>query len=175
MIARTSRCSARVRAGTCVRSAPAILRSSRSVPSLAGDERARRSTRDRTRVSKVRPSSTPKIAIARRPATLETALLTPEATPACRGSTAPITVVVSGATVTAMPNPSMMTAGKNVVQYEPPIPGRAYRASPSAAIPGPTVSGRRLPIRATRLPDQRDESGGQRHVTSGRPGLAAGV
>ena len=40
-------------------------------------------------------------------------------------STAPITVAVSGATVTAIPSASTTTAGKNVVQYEPPMPGRA--------------------------------------------------
>ncbi len=60
--------------------------------------------------------------------------------------------------MTAMPNPNTTIAGKNVVQYEPPIPGRAYRASPTAAVAGPTVSGRRLPIRATRLPDQRESA-----------------
>ena len=78
-----------------------------------------------TRASNVRASTTPKTAIASRPATRATALLTPDATPACRGSTALITVVVRGATVIAIPNPSTTTAGKNVVQYEPPIPGRA--------------------------------------------------
>ena len=73
-------------------------------------------------------------------------------------STALITVVVSGATVTAIPNPSTTTAGKNVVQYEPPIPGRAYNARPSAATAGPTVSGSRLPTRATSPPDHRDSA-----------------
>src|SRR4029077_20791400 len=96
--------------------------------------------------------------IARRPATRATALLTPDATPACRLSTALITVVVSGATVIAMPNPSTTTAGKNVVQYEPPIPGRAYSTRPSAAVAGPMVSGRRPPTRATRPPDHRDSA-----------------
>ena len=46
----------------------------------------------------------------------DTALLTPEATPARFAGTAFITVVVSGATLTAMPNPSTTIAGKNVVQ-----------------------------------------------------------
>src|ERR1700704_2269730 len=99
---------------------------------------------------------TPNTAIARRPATRATALLTPDATPAWWLSTALITVVVSGATVIARPNPSTITAGKNVVQYGPPIPGRAYSATPKAAMAGPSVSGRRLPTRATRPPDHRD-------------------
>ena len=58
----------------------------------------------------------PNTAIASRAAARDTALLTPEATPAMSSSTAPITVVVSGATVTVMPKPSTTTAGKNVVQ-----------------------------------------------------------
>jgi len=110
---------------TCVMSAPAILGSSRSTSARAGDESARRSTDGLTRASNVRESTTLKIAIARRPATLATALLMPEATPACRASTAAITVVVRGATVMAIPKPSTTTAGRNVVQKEPPIPGRA--------------------------------------------------
>ena len=38
------------------------------------------------------------------------------------------------------------------------MPGRAYNAMPSAAIAGPTVSGRRLPTRATSPPDHRDNA-----------------
>src|SRR6185295_2863860 len=98
-----------------------------------------------------------------------TALLMPDATPACRLSTAAITVVVSGATVTAMPSPRTTTAGKNVVQYEPPIPGRAYNATPSAAMAGPIVSGSRLPTRATRPPDHRDNA----NMISGKGSSAA--
>ena len=45
-----------------------------------------------------------------------TALLMPEATPAWEESTARITVVVSGATLTAIPSPRTTTAGKNVLQ-----------------------------------------------------------
>jgi hypothetical protein len=67
-------------------------------------------------------------------------------------------VVVRGATVAAIPKATTTTAGKNVVQYEPPMPGRAYSARPTAAIAGPTVSGRRLPVRATSAPDHRDST-----------------
>src|SRR5712691_10439303 len=116
------------------------------------------SSRGVTRASKVRASATLNTAIASRPATRATALLTPDATPAWRLSTAPITVVVSGATVIAIPNPSTTTAGKNVVQYEPPTPGRAYNPRPSAATAGPSVSGSRLPTRPTRPPDHRDNA-----------------
>ncbi len=35
-----------------------------------------------------------------------------------------MTVVVSGATLVAMPMPSTSTAGRTVLRYEPPIPGR---------------------------------------------------
>ena len=54
--------------------------------------------------------------MASKPATLETALLTPEATPTALEATDCMTVVVSGATVKVMPNPSTIAAGKNVVQ-----------------------------------------------------------
>ena len=49
-------------------------------------------------------------------ATRDMALFTPDASPARCSSTEPITVVVSGATLTAMPSPITTTAGKNVVQ-----------------------------------------------------------
>ena len=45
-----------------------------------------------------------------------TAQATPEATPASLAGTAFITVVVSGATLIAMPRPRVTMAGKNVVQ-----------------------------------------------------------
>ena len=125
---------------------------------LAGGVNASRLRRGITRVSNVRASRTPKTAIATSPATRDTALLTPDATPACRLSTALMTVVVNGATVTAIPNARTITAGQNVVQHEPPMKGRANNAKPSAAMMGPTVSGRRLPTRATRPPDHRDSA-----------------
>ena len=153
-------------------SAPAIFGSSRSIAALAVALNGRPSRAPRTRASNVRASTTPNTAIASRPATRATALLTPDATPAWWLSTAPITVVVSGATVTAMPNPSTTTAGKNVVQYEPPIPGRAYNATPSAAIAGPTVSGSRLPSarhQAARPSGQHEHD--QRKRQQRRPGL----
>jgi hypothetical protein len=61
-------------------------------------------------------SNAPKTATASIAAIRETALLIPEATPTCCLSTEFITVVVSGATLTAIPSPSTTTAGKNVAQ-----------------------------------------------------------
>src|SRR5215470_19069324 len=104
----------------------------------------------------MRTSAIPNTAIAISPATRATALLTPDATPACCVSTAVIAVVVSGATTIVIPNPSTTTAGKNVVQYEPPMPGLAYKARPRAAMIGPMVNGSRLPTLVTRPPDHRD-------------------
>jgi hypothetical protein len=61
------------------------------------------------------PAATvPGSATASKPPICETALLMPEAVPACRFSTALITVVVNGATVTAMPSPSTAIAGEKV-------------------------------------------------------------
>src|SRR6266850_3391981 len=144
--------------GTADNSAPAIFGSSRSIAARSDGVNARRARRGRTRASNVWTSTTPNTAMASSPATRATALLIPDATPARPLSTALITVVVSGATVIAMPNPTTTTAGKNVVQYEPPIPGRAYKASPSAASAGPTVSGTRVPMRATSPPDHRESA-----------------
>ncbi len=59
---------------------------------------------------------TPNAATAIKPATLDTALLMPEAAPTRSVGAALITVVVSGATVTPKPSPSTTTAGKNVSQ-----------------------------------------------------------
>src|SRR3954468_9465069 len=101
-------------------SAPAIFGSSFSTAALPAAGRWSWSSRGRTRASKVRARKTPNTAIARSPATLDTELFTPEATPECDVSTAPITAVVSGATVIVIPSPSTHTAGNTVVQYEPP-------------------------------------------------------
>src|SRR5258706_1993470 len=65
---------------------------------------------------KTERATIPKTAMASSPAARETALLIPEAIPAWRCSTAPITAVVSGATVMVMPNPITTTAGKKVIQ-----------------------------------------------------------
>src|SRR5271163_5339189 len=100
----------------------------------------------------------PNTATASSPAIRDTALLTPEAMPASLDGTASITAVVSGATLIAIPTPKTTTAGKNVLQYEPPIPGREKSAKPAAATSGPTVSGNRAPYRATSPPDQREST-----------------
>ena len=68
-----------------------------------------------------------------------------------------------------MPNPSTATAGKNVVQYVPPIPVRAKSAKPTAAMIGPMVNGSRLPTRLTRPPDHRDNT----NISSGNGSSAA--
>ena len=56
-----------------------------------------------------------------------------------------MTAVVSGATVPDIPNPRTSMPGKNVVQYEPPVPGTANRAKPAAAIRGPMISAHLTP------------------------------
>src|SRR5262249_41229959 len=98
----------------------------------------------------------PRAAIDSSPAVLDTALLMPEATPATCSGTEFITVVVSGATVIAIPKPSTITAGKNVTQYDPPTPGRKNKKYPVPVMSGPITRGSLEPYRATRPPDQRD-------------------
>ena len=71
----------------------------------------------------------------------ETALLSPEASPECLPETEFIAVVVKGAMTRAMPKPNTTTAGKNVVQYEPPVPGRAKRRKPAGVAIGPIIRG----------------------------------
>ena len=51
-----------------------------------------------------------------RPPTLAIALLNPDATPVCCGSTEESTAVVSGATAIAMPREMTIKAGNAVVQ-----------------------------------------------------------
>ena len=58
----------------------------------------------------------PSAATAISAAVRDTALFTPEATPAQLLPTAFITVVASGATLMVMPKPSMTTEGKKVAQ-----------------------------------------------------------
>jgi hypothetical protein len=59
-------------------------------------------------------------------------LFTPEASPECLPSTEFIAVVVSGAVTNDIPSPNTTTAGKNVVQYKPSVPGMAKRTKPVA-------------------------------------------
>src|SRR4029077_18791425 len=99
---------------------------------------------------------TPKTATAITPATRATVLFTPEATPTSCSSTAPMTALVSGATVIPMPSPITHIAGKKVVQYEPPAPGSASSRKPTAATSGPATSGARAPRRSARLPAGRE-------------------
>jgi hypothetical protein len=56
-------------------------------------------------------TAAPTAAIATKPATRDTALFTPDATPACCASAPPSTAAVSGATVTAIPKPKTSTPG----------------------------------------------------------------
>src|SRR5882724_1212763 len=96
--------------------------------------------------------------MASRPAVRETALLMPEATPACDCGTELMMVVVSGATLIAMPRPNTTTPGKKPDQYPAPVPGIEKSAKPAAAIVGPAKSGGRGPNFAIKPPDQRESA-----------------
>jgi hypothetical protein len=61
-------------------------------------------------------SNMPSAATASNPAVRAAALLIPEASPAWRGSTAPMTAVVSGATVSPIPTPRVRSPGKKARQ-----------------------------------------------------------
>src|SRR5918993_1072850 len=104
----------------------------------------------------VRKTKIPSSGIAKIPAERETALFTPEASPECLPSTELIAVVVSGAMTNDIPSPSTTTAGKNVVQYEPSVPGTAKRTKPVAATSGPMMSGNLAPYRVTKPPAPRE-------------------
>src|SRR5205085_12525199 len=101
-------------------------------------------TRD-SPVANESPLTRPAMATASSIATRDVALLMPEASPARASATAVITVVVSGATLIAMPRLITSTAGRILVQYDPPSVTRTYRRNPTAATVGPTVSGSRAP------------------------------
>src|SRR5580704_10094182 len=95
-------------------------------------------------------------AIANSAAVCDTALLIPDAAPARFWVTELMTRVVSGATLMVIPNPKKSIAGKYVVQYDSPTPGRAKRTKPTAATRGPMMSGFLDPCRSTRPPAQRE-------------------
>ena len=69
-----------------------------------------------------------------------------------------MTVVLRGATVTAMPSPIIAIGARNPLQYEVDGPDKAKSARPTAAIVGPAISGTRAPTRSSRPPDQRDKT-----------------
>jgi hypothetical protein len=69
-----------------------------------------------------------------------------------------MTVVVSGGTVAAMPNPTIPIGSRNPIHNEVIGPARTMSANPTAVIVGPTISGSRAPIRSSRPPDQRDKT-----------------
>ena len=72
-----------------------------------------------------------------------------------------------------IPNPSTTIAGKNVVQYEPPVPGMANSTNPAAAIAGPMMSGSLAPYLVTSPPAHRDIKNVM--ITNGRNELPAAV
>src|SRR4051812_43478891 len=68
-----------------------------------------------------------------------TALLTPDATPACSSSTDPSAVAVNGATVSERPSPNTTMPGNTPVQYELVGSMRASSNVATATTSGPTV------------------------------------
>src|SRR6478609_502364 len=87
-------------------------------------------------------------AMANSAAVWDTALLIPDAAPARFWVAELMTRVVSGATLMVTPTPNMITAGKYVIQYDPPTPGRAKRTKPPAVTRGPMMRGLLGPYRS---------------------------
>ena len=65
---------------------------------------------------------------------------------------------MSGATVSASPLPKTTTAGSTVVRYDTPGSIRVINSSPMATTHGPTVIGKRGPIRCARAPARAENS-----------------
>ena len=97
-------------------SAPASLFRWVASASRAEDVSSISAKRWSSRRSKLCSITIPKTAIASNPAVREIALLIPDATPTRFEGTEFITVVVRGATLTAIPSPRTTIAGKKVVQ-----------------------------------------------------------
>ena len=57
-----------------------------------------------------------------------------------------------------MPSPITTIGTKNVVQYEPLVPGTASSRSPTPVTSGPTTSGPRGPNRSASAPVRRDST-----------------
>ncbi len=83
-------------------------------------------------------------------------MLTAEATPACASLAAARTVDVSGATVSDSPSPNTAIAGSTVPMYVLVTSTRVSSARPVPATMGPTVMGRRGPMRWARRPALAD-------------------
>ena len=122
-------------------SAPARSTFSASSCCCACGGRSRVPTRASRPAEKAAKTKMPKTGMASRLAIREIALLTPEASPEWLPETEFIAVVVRGAMTRDMPRPITTTAGKKVVQYEPPVPGTANSMKPAAATVGPITSG----------------------------------
>ena len=97
-------------------------------------------------------------ATASSPALRATALLTPDAAPACSVGAAASTVEVSGATSVVIPSPKTTTAGSTSVAYEASAPIRSMSSRPPAATSGPAVICSRGPIRSASAPDRADRA-----------------
>ena len=125
---------------------------------------------------KTTTEAAPKTAMASRPAARATALFTPDAAPAWRSSSIDvITVVVSGATVVAMPRPRTSRPGKYADQYVPPLWRSASSAKPPPAMIGPTISSGREPMRSASAPVNRDSSDIVATIGSSAAPASAGV
>lgn len=104
------------------------------------------------------PASSGSAATASSPAARAAALLIPLARPARPAGTEASTVAVSGATSTVMPAPITTMAGRTSRTYEASGPTRSISSVPAAHSSGPTVSGKRGPIRSPRAPAREDSS-----------------
>ena len=99
----------------------------------------------------------PSTATASKPANRANAML--DAAPACRGSTASITVVVNCATVAVMWRPSTTMPGSTLAKNgQPRLTDRPSSASPAAATAGRNTSGSLAPMRRASPPEARDSS-----------------
>ena len=100
----------------------------------------------------------PRIAIASRPATRETPLLIPLATPARRSSTELSAVAVSGATVAERPRPKRIIAGRKSVRYAESESRRMRRSRPIPPTIGPTAIGTLGPVELDTLPNHGERT-----------------
>ena len=104
-----------------------------------------------------KPASSGTAAIATSCPVRATALLTPDATPARRDSTAPSAVVVSGATVIVESGPEDEDPGQHRRDVRTHRRRRgSSKASPAAHTSGPTLIGSRGPMRSASAPERAD-------------------
>src|SRR6185436_19460545 len=132
-----------------LRSSAALRIAATAANSVATMNAARKPEASASVASTARPSAPP---------IMKAVLTTPEARPDSLGATSLIATSRMGLSAMPQPTPSNTMQGSTCRRKVPPGGAAANSASPTAARPSPTASGRRLPKRITILAERPSEN-----------------